>query len=103
MKRSEFRFSCAASEDKVSFSFAAGNCSAGGSYENKSGREEAFVVNESAGTWERAEEAPGSGNLNAGGSAAVNSISCASTDGCAAGGYYTMSSGDAGAFVVDSF
>jgi D-alanine-D-alanine ligase-like ATP-grasp enzyme len=81
---------------------SAGNCSAGGYYENKSGQEEAFVVNESAGTWGKAEEVPGSANLNIGGSAAVNSISCASTNGCTAGGYYTKNSGDADAFVVDS-
>src|SRR5215469_7810253 len=68
---------------------SAGNCAAGGFYTDGSGRAQAFVVSERNGTWGKAIEVPGSGTLNAGGSAEVNSVSCASAGNCAAGGDYT--------------
>jgi len=40
------------------------------------------------GTWGNAEEAPGTAVLNAGNSAELNSVSCASAGNCSAGGYY---------------
>jgi hypothetical protein len=43
--------------------------------------------------WGRAEEVPGTARLNAWLNAAVNSLSCWSVNNCAAGGYYTDSSG----------
>ena len=53
-----------------------------------------------AGTWRTAIEVPGSGALNAGGSARVESVSCASAGNCAAGGTYTDGFGRIEAFVV---
>ena len=57
---------------------SAGNSAAGGSYEDSSGHTQAFVVDETAGTWGNAEEVPGTASLNAGGDAAVASVSCGS-------------------------
>jgi hypothetical protein len=51
--------------------------------------------------WGRAEEVPGLGSLNAGGNAAVNSVSCWQPGDCAAGGFYTDADGHQQAFVVD--
>jgi hypothetical protein len=45
-------------------------------------------------------EVPGSGSLNEGGGAQVNSVSCASAGNCAADGFYTDSSRHGHAFVV---
>jgi len=79
---------------------SAGNCAAGGLYRDGSARFQAFVVSERNGTWGTAIEVPGSGALNAGGGAEVNSMSCASAGNCAAGGDYTDGSGHGQAFVV---
>ncbi len=67
----------------------AGNCSAGGAYAGTGTTEQAFVVNEVNGTWRKAEEVPGTAALNAGGDAAVSSVSCAPAGNCSAGGDYT--------------
>src|SRR5215469_4709026 len=67
---------------------SAGNCSAGGAYTDGSGSLHAFVVGERNGTWGKAIEVPGSGMLNAGGDAFVESVSCASAGNCAVGGAY---------------
>ena len=53
-----------------------------------------------AGTWGNAIEVPGLGTLNAGGSAEVPSISCASASNCVAGGSYFNGSGHSQAIVV---
>ena len=79
---------------------SAGNCSAGGSYTDGSGHQQAFVVSEVNGTWGKAEEVPGTAALNTGGDAYVDSVSCASAGNCSAGGSYTDSSGHQQAFVV---
>ena len=79
---------------------SAGNCSAGGTYEDSSGSQQAFIVDEKKGTWGTAKEVPGTATLNAGGYAAINSVSCASAGNCSAGGYYEESSGYSQAFVV---
>jgi Bacterial Ig-like domain (group 3) len=79
---------------------SAGNCVAGGSYKDSSSHTQAFVVGETGGTWGTAQEVPGSAALNAGGSAGVNSVSCASAGNCAAGGSYTDSSSHQQVFVV---
>src|SRR5215472_14598268 len=63
---------------------AARNCAAGGSYTDGSGRRQAFAVNERQGTWRTAIRVPGLGILNAGGFAAVESVSCPSAGNCAA-------------------
>jgi hypothetical protein len=79
---------------------SAGNCTAGGFYRDGSGHGQAFVVRETKGTWRKAIEVPGSGALDAGGGAEVESVSCATAGNCAAGGFYTDSSGHTQAFVV---
>jgi hypothetical protein len=80
---------------------AVGNCSVGGSYTDSSGHQQAFVANESNGTWRTAREVRGTAALNQGGNAAVTSVSCASAGNCAAGGTYTDSSGYQQAFLVN--
>jgi hypothetical protein len=80
---------------------AAGDCSAGGFYTDASGDQQVFVVDETDGTWGTATEVPGSGALNAGGLAAINSISCPTVGNCGVGGYYTDASGLRQAFVAD--
>jgi hypothetical protein len=72
---------------------SAGNCSAGGYYTDGSGGQQAFVVNETGGTWGTAEEVPGTAALNTVGRAKLASVSCASAGNCSAGGDYTTSSG----------
>jgi hypothetical protein len=79
---------------------SAGNCSAGGLYDDSSAAYQAFVVNEVKGVWKTAEEVPGTGSLNTGGSAAVVSVSCKSAGNCSAGGYYKNASGQQ-VFVVN--
>ncbi|HEV2371392.1 MAG TPA: hypothetical protein VGS19_04405 [Streptosporangiaceae bacterium] len=77
---------------------SAGNCSAGGSYTDGSGRSQAFVVNETNGTWGTAKEVAATLNR---GSAQINSVSCASAGNCSAGGFYNDASGHPQAFVVN--
>jgi hypothetical protein len=79
---------------------SAGNCSAGGSYTDGSGHVQAFVVSEKNGTWGTAIEVPGTATLNAGGTAEVHSVSCATSGNCSAGGGYRSSGGGFEAFVV---
>lgn len=67
---------------------SSGTCSAGGGYLDSGARNQALVVSEVNGTWQTAAEVPGSGALNTGGNAQVNSISCASATNCGAGGFY---------------
>jgi hypothetical protein len=78
----------------------AGNCAAGGAYHDGLGHLQAFVVSQVNATWRKAIEVPGSGSLNAGGSASVRSVSCPSAGNCVAGGNYHDSAGHAHAFVV---
>jgi hypothetical protein len=66
----------------------AGDCAAGGSYEDRHGNLQGFVASEQNGTWGSAIEVPGLARLNAGGQAEVLSVSCGPAGGCAAGGYY---------------
>ena len=66
----------------------AGDCSAGGSYVDAAGREQAFVAGEVNGVWGPAQEVPGTAALNKSGSAAITSVSCASAGNCSAGGDY---------------
>src|SRR5215471_9624609 len=53
-----------------------------------------------SGTWGKAKEVPGTASLNAGGFAAVTSVSCASAGNCSAAGYYIDGAGDQQVFVV---
>jgi hypothetical protein len=77
-----------------------GNCAAGGYYKDTSGHFQAFVASEVNGTWKTAIEVPGTAALNAGGNAAVYSVSCPSAGNCAAGGEYSASTGNYQAFVT---
>jgi hypothetical protein len=79
---------------------SAGNCSAGGSYTDASGKAQVFVLDEANGVWGSAEEVPGTAALNTGGNAALNSLSCAPAGSCDAGGYFENSAGMQ-AFVVN--
>ena len=59
-----------------------------------------FVVSQVHGIWGQARQVPGMAALDKGGSAVISAASCGSAGNCAAGGYYTGRSGNAGAFVV---
>jgi hypothetical protein len=78
---------------------SAGNCSAGGSYEDASFRAHAFVAGETNGTWGTAMEVPGTAALNQQG-AEIASVSCASAGHCSAGGDYQDGAGHTQVFVV---
>jgi hypothetical protein len=82
---------------------SAGNCSAGGQYEDGSSHSQAFVVNETKGTWGPAEEVPGTAALNAGGQAGIDSVSCASAGHCSAGGSYASSYLGSGIYAYQAF
>jgi hypothetical protein len=79
---------------------SAGNCAAVGSYQVASNHQQAFVVSENNGWWGKAIEVPGSAALNTGGFAQVVSVSCTPAGYCAAGGDYSVPSGDEEPFVV---
>jgi hypothetical protein len=79
---------------------SAGNCSAGGSYRDSSGFQQAFVVSQVNGTWHKAIEVPGTAALNQSGDATITSVSCASAGNCSAGGYYINGHRHRQAFVV---
>jgi hypothetical protein len=84
---------------------SAGNCSAGGYYASAFNGStgtftfQAFLLNQTSGTWSKALEVPGTATLNTGGNAALKSVSCAPTGNCSAGGYYADGTGEQ-AFVV---
>ena len=79
---------------------SAGNCAAGGGYQDRSAHFQVFAVNETNGIWGTAIKVPGSGLLNAGGNAAIFSVSCPSAGNCAAGGDYKDGAGHTQAFVA---
>jgi D-alanine-D-alanine ligase-like ATP-grasp enzyme len=79
---------------------SAGNCSAGGNYGDSSGTQ-AFVVNETNGSWGASEQVPGTASLNQGGDATTNSVSCGSVANCAAVGSYNAGSGETQVFVTN--
>jgi hypothetical protein len=72
---------------------SAGNCAAGGWYSDSAHYSQAFVASEVNGTWHTAIEVPGTPALNQRGNARAVSVSCASAGNCAAGGWYSDSSG----------
>jgi hypothetical protein len=80
---------------------AAGSCAASGSYQDGAAYTQAFVMSEKNGIWRKAIEVPDSAVANAGGDAETDSISCATTRFCAAGGYYTAKDENEEAFVVN--
>jgi hypothetical protein len=79
---------------------SAGDCAAGGWYTDGSDHQQAFVASERRGQWRPAIEVPGTGTLNKGGYARVDSVSCASSSNCAAGGSYRDGSGNRQAFIA---
>jgi hypothetical protein len=66
---------------------SAGNCAAGGHYEDTATDVQAFIVSEHQGIWQQAREVPGSAALNGGGAAETSTVSCSSAGNCGAGGY----------------
>ncbi len=84
---------------------SAGNRSAGGvggeyaSRKNYTQYTQAFVADQTNGTWGTAEEVPGTGALNTQVFAYVSSLSCARDGGCGAAGTYHSSTG--GGFVAN--
>jgi hypothetical protein len=80
---------------------AAGDCSAGGSYDNGS-TDIAFVVSQSNGIWSAAEPVTGVTGLDSTTDSRVTAVSCPSAGDCAAVGDYFTGTGGAieGAFVL---
>lgn len=79
---------------------SAGNCVAGGFYDDSSGDRDAWVASEVSGTWQNAIELLGSDFLTDE-NAEVLSASCASDGNCAVGGDYFDGSSHRQAFVGD--
>jgi len=79
---------------------AAGNCSVGGDYQDAHLAAQAFVVNQTHGTWAKAIEVPGTAALNKDGLASVASLSCAAPGRCSAVGFYTDGRGRVQVFVA---
>ncbi|MGD0701480.1 MAG: Ig-like domain-containing protein [Trebonia sp.] len=76
-------------------------CAAGGYYVDASGNTQAMLLDQLADSdWVTLNALPGLATLNAGGNAAVTSVSCPSAGNCAAGGYYTDAHGNRQAFVI---
>jgi hypothetical protein len=81
---------------------SAGNCSAGGSYEDGSGAH-SFVVSQVAGVWGTARQVAGSGSTGGGvyfPGAEVASVSCARAGNCTAAGFYGNFDGTVRSFVI---
>jgi hypothetical protein len=81
---------------------AAGSCVGGGYYGTASAGE-AFVADETGGTWGNAQEVPGAAALSTGNNAFVASVSCPSAGNCAATGIFDIATADSegsGVFVV---
>ena len=79
---------------------SAGNCLAGGVYDDSSGHIQTFVVTETNGSWGTPLNVLAASGINVGGFAYVNAVSCTSAGNCVAGGYYTDSSGFSQTFVI---
>jgi hypothetical protein len=79
---------------------APGDCEAAGDYAVSDTNQQAFVVSQRNGRWNKAINVPGLASLNAGRSASVDSLSCAAPGNCSAGGQYTARNGQFHAFVV---
>jgi hypothetical protein len=68
---------------------SAGNCTAGGQYLDSFGHFQAFVASQRGGTWGKALQVPGTGELSQGKGAFVTSVSCAAAGNCSAVGDYS--------------
>jgi len=80
---------------------SAGNCTAGGQYYDDNNDGQAYLVNETNGTWGTAEEVPGFASLNVGAVGYLMSVSCRSTGNCSAGGRYVDAAGHTQPFVIN--
>lgn len=78
---------------------SAGNCTAGGVFEDATHHLQAFAANQVQGTWQPAVELPAFSSLDVDGGGQVNALSCAAPGTCAVGGSYTDGSGATQAFV----
>ena len=77
-----------------------GNCSAGGAFQARPGKFEAFVATQAHGQWQAPEQVQGMAALSAGRSEEVTAISCAGPGSCSAAGTYSDRSYRTQAFVV---
>jgi hypothetical protein len=77
-----------------------GNCDAGGYYSDTANSSQALVIDEVNGTWGSGQEAPGTAQLNAQGTATVLTTSCSTFGNCTAGGFYLDSAGNSQAFAI---
>jgi hypothetical protein len=80
---------------------ADGICSAGGAHTDASNKVQAFVVNETDGTWASAVELPGTFTATDTGQTVLDTIACGADGSCAAGGEY-LAGTNGQAFVADS-
>jgi len=78
---------------------ANGECSAGGVYTDKVGVQQAFVVDETKGTWGSAQQVTGTESVDAPG-AAVTALTCTTAGNCLAGGHYATGPKQSQSFVV---
>ena len=80
---------------------SAGNCSAGGYYQDGSYHHQPFIVNEINSSWGTPQTVAGTGPFGGYDYAEVKSVSCASAGNCSAAGYYTDAANNSQGFVVD--
>ena len=78
-----------------------GNCIAGGFYNDRHRRQQAFVASEVHGVWRSAAPIPHLAALNRGGGAGVTSVSCTSVGNCSVGGVYADRLGRGQPFVAN--
>ena len=72
---------------------SAGNCTVAGHYTDDHNKTQAFIADETGGTWGSPQQVPGTGALNVSGIADVTSVSCGAPGNCATIGFYTDSKG----------
>ncbi len=77
-----------------------GNCSAGGQYVDTNNNLQAFVVNETKGTWANAVEVPGTASLNFGNNAQLEFLQCKAPGACDGAGFYSGSNSQENTFVI---
>jgi hypothetical protein len=81
---------------------AAGACAIGGYYTDGNGHRQAFVADETGGSWHSALEVPCTSALNVKGRAEVDAVDCPVAGDCTAAGDYLSGSGAAEFFVVNA-
>jgi hypothetical protein len=79
---------------------SAGNCTAGGNFNDTNDLFESYVVSQVDGVWGTAALVPGLAALNIGGYDDINQISCTGNGYCTVGGQYVDGNGDDQAFVA---